>query len=84
MTLLEIDIDQLAAAIVAAMPGSAALPRYLALQAVADSLDCSAEHVRSLIEAGHMEAVDIADGGKKQLRVPQASLQRFMETRKKR
>ena len=76
---LNLDIDTLAAAIAAALPERSKLPELASLQTVAEVLDCSTEHVRSLIAAGHLAAVDIAENPPKRaaLRVTRQSLTAF-------
>jgi excisionase family DNA binding protein len=77
---LNLDIKQLATEIAAAMPNR--LPRFLSLQQVAEVLSCSPDHVRSFIASGELAAIDIGNAEKKQIRVPEDSLQEFAARRK--
>jgi hypothetical protein len=81
---LNLDVVELASAIAAALPERVKLPELLSLQSVAELLDCSTEHVRSLIAGGHLAAVDIAEDPTKRaaLRVTRTSLAAFTEKRR--
>ena len=67
------------------MPGAiiiqAAAPCVLTPERIAELLDCSLDHVRRLIEARRLVAVNLAPDPKKRAlyRVPLAALQRFLQ-----
>ena len=64
------DIDRIAARILASLPAIQSLPRSYSVQAVADLLDDSKEHVRAMIRSGELSAFRV--GGK--LRVTEDSI----------
>lgn len=52
---------------------------------VARLLGCSVEHVRRLIEAGDLDAIDIAlSGRRKQYRIRVTAFRRYLSTRERR
>jgi hypothetical protein len=81
---LNLDVGELATAIAAALPEHVRMPELISLQSVAELLDCSTEHVRSLVAGGHLVAVDIAEDPTKRaaLRVTRASLAAFTQARR--
>lgn len=51
---------------------------YLTTSQVAKRLGSTTQHVRQLIRAGHLKAIDIAKGDNRpRFRIPQASLDEF-------
>lgn len=51
---------------------------YLTTKQVAKRLGSTTQHVRQLIRAGHLTAIDIAKGGiRPRFRIPQTSLDEF-------
>lgn len=81
---LQIDTKQMAADIAAALADKLTIPDTLSLSTVAEKLDCSTQHVGTLIDMGHLEALDIAEdtAKRKSLRVYVRSLDAFMNSRR--
>ena len=78
LQLEEADIARLAVRIAAELPYRS-IPQHYSLQTVAERLECSVDHVRALVIAGKLNAVDIASGAeRKTLRISHASLESWL------
>lgn len=65
-----------------ASPAVAPSGEYLTTGQVAVVLGSTSQHVRELIKAGHLEAIDIAKGdGRPRFRVPKAAFAEFIRER---
>lgn len=86
MILEDSDVQRLAVAIAAHIKADQPGLKFLGLQDAADSLDCSLEHIRALIAAGHLEAIDISEDGeagkRRAPRVAASSIEKFAKARK--
>jgi len=82
---IEFDYDKLAEAIARQLPKGATAPappsRYYAVTTVAERLDCSYKHVRNLIDAGELEAVNLGLGEKRMLAITHESLEKLLSRR---
>lgn len=84
MILEDSDVQRLASAIAAAIKTKDPSLTFLGLQEAADALDCSVEHVRTLVAAGHLQAIDISEdqNKRKSPRISAASIAKFAEVRR--
>lgn len=80
---LEIDVKKLAAEIINSLP-SQAVPSHITYEEAAKALGCGTEHIRSLVAAGQLAAIDISvDQGKRgSLRIPLDEFRTFVNSRR--